>query len=62
MPIICWFGARFLPGGHGAIGGIINTFVHTIMYFYYMVSAMGPRYAKIIFWKKYLTAIQMVVF
>jgi len=57
---MCWFGVRFSPGGHGALFGIINTFVHIIMYFYYMLSVMGPRYAKITKWKKYLTAIQMV--
>lgn len=30
------------------------------MYFYYMLSAMGPEYQKYIWWKKYLTAFQMV--
>lgn len=30
------------------------------MYFYYMVSAMGPKYQKFLWWKKYLTTIQMV--
>lgn len=29
------------------------------MYFYYMVAAMGPRYQKYIWWKKYLTTFQM---
>lgn len=32
------------------------------MYFYYMVSAMGPEYQKYIWWKKYLTTFQMVQF
>uniref|UniRef100_A0A2A4J036 Elongation of very long chain fatty acids protein n=1 Tax=Heliothis virescens TaxID=7102 RepID=A0A2A4J036_HELVI len=32
------------------------------MYFYYMVAAMGPKYQKYIWWKKYLTAFQMVQF
>ena len=30
------------------------------MYFYYMVAAMGPEYQKYIWWKKYLTSLQMV--
>lgn len=30
------------------------------MYFYYMVAALGPKYQKYIWWKKYLTAFQMV--
>lgn len=32
------------------------------MYFYYMIAAMGPKYQKYIWWKKYLTAFQMVQF
>lgn len=31
------------------------------MYFYYMIAAMGPKYQKYIWWKKYLTTFQMVV-
>ena len=30
------------------------------MYFYYMVAAMGPKYQKYIWWKKYMTRIQLV--
>lgn len=32
------------------------------MYFYYMIAAMGPKYQKFIWWKKYLTSFQMVQF
>lgn len=32
------------------------------MYFYYMVSALGPQYQKFLWWKKYLTTVQMVQF
>lgn len=32
------------------------------MYFYYMVSAMGPKYQKFLWWKKYMTTIQLVQF
>ncbi|KAF4529114.1 hypothetical protein B566_EDAN015384 [Ephemera danica] len=42
--------------------GLLNTFVHIFMYFYYMVAAMGPQYQKFIWWKKYLTSLQMVQF
>ena len=55
-----WFGVRFTPGGHSTFFGLLNTFVHIVMYFYYMVAAMGPQYQKFIWWKKYLTAFQMV--
>lgn len=47
-------------GGHSTFFALLNTFVHVVMYFYYMVAAMGPKYQKYIWWKKYLTAFQMV--
>jgi len=40
--------------------GFLNSVVHVIMYFYYMVAAMGPKYQKYIWWKKYMTRIQLV--
>jgi phosphatidylglycerophosphate synthase len=48
------------PGGHSTFFGMINTFVHTIMYSYYMLAALGPRVQKYLWWKKYLTVLQMV--
>ncbi|CAK1553757.1 unnamed protein product [Leptosia nina] len=62
MPMSVWFGLKFAPGGHSTFFALLNTFVHIVMYFYYMVSALGPRYQKYIWWKKYLTAFQMVQF
>lgn len=41
---------------------MLNSFVHIVMYFYYMVAAMGPKYQKYIWWKKYLTSFQMLQF
>nr|BBF94994.1 elongation of very long chain fatty acids protein 14 [Orthetrum albistylum] len=62
MPMSVWFGMKFAPGGHSTFFSLLNTFVHIIMYFYYMVAAMGPKYQKYIWWKKYLTSLQMVQF
>lgn len=62
MPMSVWMGMKFAPGGHSTFFALLNTFVHIVMYFYYMVSAMGPEYQKYIWWKKYLTAFQMVQF
>ena len=39
-----WFGARWLCGGHAAFMSMLNSLVHTIMYTYYMIAAMGPEY------------------
>uniref|UniRef100_A0A6M2DY60 Elongation of very long chain fatty acids protein n=1 Tax=Xenopsylla cheopis TaxID=163159 RepID=A0A6M2DY60_XENCH len=62
MPFSVWMGLKFAPGGHSTFFALLNTFVHIIMYSYYMVAAMGPKYAKYIWWKKYLTTLQMVQF
>lgn len=60
MPMSVWFGVKFTPGGHSTFFGFINTFVHILMYTYYFFAALGPQYQKYLWWKKYLTAIQMV--
>ncbi|XP_056633736.1 elongation of very long chain fatty acids protein AAEL008004-like [Diorhabda sublineata] len=62
MPFSVWMGLKFAPGGHSTFFALLNAFVHIIMYFYYMVAAMGPEYQKYIWWKKYLTTFQMVQF
>ncbi|XP_022918606.1 very long chain fatty acid elongase AAEL008004-like [Onthophagus taurus] len=62
MPFSVWMGLKFAPGGHSTFFALLNSFVHIVMYFYYMVAAMGPKYQKYIWWKKYLTTFQMVQF
>lgn len=47
-------------GGHGTLLGLINSFIHIIMYSYYLLSSLGPQYQKYLWWKKHLTAMQMV--
>ena len=37
-----------------------NAFIHIIMYGYYGLSALGPEYQKYLWWKKYLTQMQLV--
>ncbi|GLV35876.1 uncharacterized protein CBL_09906 [Carabus blaptoides fortunei] len=61
MPVCAWVGTRFLPGGHGTLLGIINSFIHIIMYGYYFVASLGPQYQKYLWWKKHLTSMQMVI-
>ncbi|KPI98130.1 Elongation of very long chain fatty acids protein AAEL008004, partial [Papilio xuthus] len=62
MPICAWIGVKFLPGGHGTLLGVINSFIHVIMYTYYLISGLGPQYQKYIWWKKHLTSLQLVQF
>ncbi|VVC97237.1 unnamed protein product [Leptidea sinapis] len=45
--------------GHSTFFGMLNTFVHILMYSYYLLAALGPNVQKYLWWKKYLTAIQM---
>lgn len=60
MVFLAYGGVKYYPGGNVIFYGTINLIVHTIMYFYYMLAAMGPKYRKYLWWKKYLTEIQMV--
>ncbi|XP_059224364.1 elongation of very long chain fatty acids protein 4-like [Stomoxys calcitrans] len=57
-----WIAIKWLPTGSTFIPVLINSFVHVIMYTYYGLSACGPAVQKYLWWKKYLTAIQLVQF
>ena len=46
MPLFVWPGACFVPGGQASFFGLLHTFVHTVMYYYYMMSAMVPQYPQ----------------
>ncbi len=41
---------------------MFNSFVHTVMYAYYALSAIGPHMQQYLWWKKYLTQLQLVQF
>lgn len=62
MPMSVWFGVKFTPGGHSSFFGLLNTFVHIIMYSYYLLAALGPKIQPYLWWKKYLTSLQMIQF
>ncbi|GLH03290.1 hypothetical protein R5R35_002941 [Gryllus longicercus] len=62
MPMISWGCTKYYPGGHGTFIGVINSFVHIIMYTYYLLAALGPRWQKYLWWKKYITTMQMAQF
>lgn len=51
-----------LAGGHSSFFGLLNTFVHIVMYTYYLLAALGPRIQPYLWWKRYLTTLQMVQF
>nr|XP_046263278.1 elongation of very long chain fatty acids protein 1a [Scatophagus argus] len=63
MPWTWWWGITLTPaGGMGSFHAMVNATVHVIMYFYYGLSAAGPRFQKFLWWKKYMTAIQLTQF
>lgn len=63
MPWTWWWGVTLTPvGGMGTFHAMVNAMVHVIMYSYYGLSAAGPRFQKYLWWKKYMTAIQLVQF
>ncbi|KAG5675216.1 hypothetical protein PVAND_005140 [Polypedilum vanderplanki] len=62
MPFSVWWGVKFMPGGHSTFFAFLNTFVHIVMYTYYMLAAIGPEMQRYLWWKKYLTILQMVQF
>jgi len=62
MPLECWFGPRFVGGGHTGFFAFLNAGVHTVMYLYYLLAACGPRLQPWLGWKRYLTSIQMLQF
>lgn len=62
MPLETWMGPRFVGGGHGGFAAFFNAGVHTVMYLYYFLSAFGPKMQPYLWWKKYLTRLQMVQF
>lgn len=38
----------------------MNAFIHVIMYMYYGLAACGPKFQKYLWWKRYLTILQLV--
>ncbi|KAJ8311122.1 hypothetical protein KUTeg_011322 [Tegillarca granosa] len=59
MPLLWWVGVRFVPGGEAYFSASINSFIHVLMYTYYLLSAMGPQMQKYLWWKKYMTTLQL---
>jgi len=62
MPFETWWAAKYIGGGHSGFCAFANAGVHTVMYLYYFLSAFGPGMQKFLWWKKYLTRLQMIQF
>lgn len=62
LPIIMWWACKFVPGGHGSITGLLNSGVHVVMYSYYFLAAFGPAMEPYLWWKRYITRLQIAQF
>lgn len=60
MTLLSWIAVKYVAGGHSCYLGLLNTLVHAVMYTYYLLAALGPQYKKYLWWKKYITQIQIV--
>ncbi|CAI9739564.1 of very long chain fatty acids 2 [Octopus vulgaris] len=58
---IWWWVMMFIPGGQTWFGACLNCFIHVVMYTYYGLSAI-PSLKKRLWWKKYITKMQLIQF
>ncbi|XP_023177996.1 elongation of very long chain fatty acids protein F-like [Drosophila hydei] len=57
-----WVVRVYGTGGQYAMMGFLNSFVHTVMYSYYFISALYPELKGSLWWKKYITRLQLLQF
>ncbi|XP_070195650.1 very long chain fatty acid elongase 4-like [Littorina saxatilis] len=57
-----WLGVAFVAGGQSFFHPLLNTAVHVVMYTYYGLAALGPHWQPYLWWKKYLTTLQLTQF
>ncbi|XP_050310572.1 elongation of very long chain fatty acids protein AAEL008004-like [Anthonomus grandis grandis] len=62
MVMTGWYGAKFVGGGHSYFLGFANCIVHTILYSYYLLTALDSKYGKILWLKKFITQAQLFQF
>ncbi|XP_061192832.1 elongation of very long chain fatty acids protein AAEL008004-like [Saccostrea echinata] len=62
MPFWYWQGAKFVSGGESYLVVSLNSFIHVIMYTYYLLAAFGPSMQKYLWWKKHMTKLQLIQF
>ncbi|CAO1432089.1 unnamed protein product [Diamesa tonsa] len=57
-----WIGVKFVPTGSTFFPALVNSFIHVVMYSYYGLAAIGPHMQPYLWWKRYLTILQLVQF
>lgn len=62
-PLILWLSLKFTPMAPiNGVGTVLNAFVHMVMYSYFALAACGPSIQRYLWWKRYITQIQLVQF
>lgn len=59
VPTLMYIGIKFYPIPFNALLPTTNMFVHIIMYAYYGLATFGPKMQKYLWWKRYLTTMQL---
>uniref|UniRef100_A0A1B0CCE1 Elongation of very long chain fatty acids protein n=2 Tax=Lutzomyia longipalpis TaxID=7200 RepID=A0A1B0CCE1_LUTLO len=57
-----WIHVKWFPTGNSYLLMILNSGGHVIMYTYYTQCLLGPKFAKYLWWKKYITILQIIQF
>ncbi|EEC20297.1 fatty acyl-CoA elongase, putative [Ixodes scapularis] len=57
-----WLWMAFGSDGQPILGLCVNAGMHVIMYTYYFLAALGPKVQKYLWWKKYITTLQITQF
>ncbi|XP_063230381.1 very long chain fatty acid elongase AAEL008004-like [Bacillus rossius redtenbacheri] len=57
-----YIAVKYVGGGHFILLGHLNSFVHTVMYTYYLITNIRPEYKRSIWWKKHITQLQIAQF
>jgi len=63
VPVLGWIAFRIAPTAVPiGLFPIVNSLIHIVMYTYYALSALGPGVQKYLWWKKYITLLQLYQF
>lgn len=63
VPILGWLYLWYRVGIPAiSLFSFLNSAVHVMMYSYYALAALGPRIQPYLWWKRYLTMIQIIQF
>lgn len=64
MSVVCLalLFSRYTFSEHVPILAFLNSVVHIFMYAYYFLAGLGPEMQKRLWWKRYITSMQLVQF